>query len=1055
MLCMFLAFTACTFLSVKRGIDEQETGAMLGPVVLENSAGFGPIGNYTAANALYGVDIVDNIAYVAAYDAGLHCFDISNPSDPQLIGSCDTPGTAQDVAVEGNVAFVADSNYLRCINVTNPRKPALLGSVMCQGTNIAVTGQVAYMVGITMFATMTCVDVSNPSKPTIITTYNAPMGTSLGPICPFGNFLYCAAATDGLKCLNITDLHAISVVATYNTPYLAQGVVVSGDVAYLANENSGLMCFNVSNPRSIVPLGTCPTSGIALRVCLSGMIAIVTNYSPGGIDCINVTNPSSPFLIKTYTSSSDYPVRLDVEGGFVCVTDDFSKTLEVFRIADRVTPAYVGSLDLPGISTSITVNGRFAFLTTHSEGLRIIDVTNPTAPVQRGIYKTTGNASNVEVRGLTAFVAYGTAGLVCVNISNINNPVKIGSYSTPTTAYDVDVKGGITYVADYNSRMYCLNTSNPSNPTNIGYYPPAASSCTGVSVKGSLAYTTTGNGYLRILNVTNPASPTQITSINGFGTLRGMFIGKNIAYIGGASSGLFCVNISIPSNPVNLGSLPGTYAFRVVVQDGIGYTADQLSSIGMRVVNFTNPAAPQLISTHYLSQGVTDACISGAYLYMANDVNGLQIYKIMGYDWERPTMPQAFTATGGKNNVTVQWSAPASSGSYPITNYSIYRGESVSTMTLLTTIGIQTAYEDTSAVPGVVYHYSITARNVAGESNKSAPASAMPFTLPGVPIGLGLQSGNMYNQLTWSPPAADGFSAITNYSIYRGTNASVQPFLVTVGNVTTFIDTNLQNGQPYYYRIAAVNEAGVGTQTSYSIGVPKTTPLPPSNVTASISSDDISLSWQVPASNGGSVITGYSIYRGTAENGETFLTLVGNVTTFTDIAVADRVIYYYKITARNSAGESDRSEEVFAIVENTIIQLSNPSNITYVVGATGSNIIWTITDPDVVDGWYSVSKDGVEMYSGYWVSGQNVLVNVDGLPAGTYNYSINVTDGLGSEVQDVVSVVVRADENFWRVLFEKGILIPLIGGIVGGIVSITFLVIKRKMSKIHKDRKNE
>ena len=48
-----------------------------------------------------------NYAYVAAYGAGLRIINVSDPAHPTEVGSYDTPGSAQDVAVSGNYAYVA------------------------------------------------------------------------------------------------------------------------------------------------------------------------------------------------------------------------------------------------------------------------------------------------------------------------------------------------------------------------------------------------------------------------------------------------------------------------------------------------------------------------------------------------------------------------------------------------------------------------------------------------------------------------------------------------------------------------------------------------------------------------------------------------------------------------------------------------------------------------------------------------------------------------------------------------------------------------------------
>jgi titin len=75
----------------------------------------------------------------------------------------------------------------------------------------------------------------------------------------------------------------------------------------------------------------------------------------------------------------------------------------------------------------------------------------------------------------------------------------------------------------------------------------------------------------------------------------------------------------------------------------------------------------------------------------------------------------------------------------------------------------------------------------------------------------------------------------------------------------------------------------------------------------------VDLTWSAPVSDGGSSITNYSIYRGLSSGGEVFLTLIGNITAYTDLGLTNGVTYYYTVGAVNGVGESAQSNEASAI----------------------------------------------------------------------------------------------------------------------------------------------
>ncbi|NMC04989.1 MAG: hypothetical protein GYA24_07255 [Candidatus Lokiarchaeota archaeon] len=113
----------------------------------------------------------------------------------------------------------------------------------------------------------------------------------------------------------------------------------------------------------------------------------------------------------------------------------------------------------------------------------------------------------------------------------------------------------------------------------------------------------------------------------------------------------------------------------------------------------------------------------------------------------------------------------------------------------------------------------------------------------------------------------------------------------------------------------------------------------------------------------------------------------------------------FTITVQDGVGGSS-DDMVLVSVMNPVPAISHPADLAFVSGQRGNNVSWTITDASTGTCTYIVYRNGTSIASGTWTSGTAVVLNVDGLLLGTYNFTIIAADGLGASARDFVLVTV-------------------------------------------------
>ncbi len=118
-------------------------------------------------------------------------------------------------------------------------------------------------------------------------------------------------------------------------------------------------------------------------------------------------------------------------------------------------------------------------------------------------------------------------------------------------------------------------------------------------------------------------------------------------------------------------------------------------------------------------------------------------------------------------------------------------------------------------------------------------------------------------------------------------------------------------------------------------------------------------------------------------------------------------VYNYTIVVTDVGSNTATNEVWVVVLDGTPPTIDNPSNVEYTEGDTGNEIEWNPYDLHPLS--YEILQNGTSLASGVWENGSEpVSLSVDGLDAGTYNFTIVVEDVGGNTASDTVIVTVNA-----------------------------------------------
>lgn len=255
--------------------------------------------------------------------------------------------------------------------------------------------------------------------------------------------------------------------------------------------------------------------------------------------------------------------------------------------------------------------------------LALLDISNPkninllglTEPLPAYIY-------GVALAGNTAFIASGPEDetfrrrLYIVDVSDPAHPKTLDPY----TSTDWDV-GSIVAVGNYlyvtgsaakdraHLNLYILDIKDPARPEVTGIFT-AESEIQDVAVSGSVAYIATADSGLRIVDISNPEKPRESGAVFPSGYTYRVISTADRVYLHaslkvprgmrGDLNGLYILDCSDPTNPVEASFYPEPYGTLIAVDSEVAYWGAS-DSRSITYIDITNPKQPRFRAERVLS----------------------------------------------------------------------------------------------------------------------------------------------------------------------------------------------------------------------------------------------------------------------------------------------------------------------------------------------------------------------------------------------------------------------------------------------------------------------
>ncbi len=562
--------------------------------------------------------VVDQYAFVAAGESGLHIVNISDPTRPFEVGSLDLPGYSRSLVVVGDYAYIAAfSAGLRIVDVSDPFTPSEVAHVempeLVEG--VAVSGNYAYVANYRQG--LRILDVSDPTEPVQAGFWPLP-NIELRNIVVENGYAYLAAEGNGFYIFDISDLTNVTMVYYLNLYHEIWDIAVEDDYLYVVggrtwSDEGVFIAYDIIDRSNPIEISRVNFNYRQFDIYFDYNMAYV---SGDGVHLFDVSDPSNPIEVSHNTRSSAYGTA--AVGNSVYVADYFDGLI-VYDYAAPTLPVQVGRCGGLWYSECAAIMEDVVYMIDRRSGLYALDVSDPYSLNSLSFYEAATAYHGIAIKNQLVFTANDSE-LLVFDASDPLDLTPIGFCSGSTSYFEygeaILLSGDHLFYQSYDG-FAILDVADPTSPFEVSwtdlYYTRD------FDVSNDYLYAVDTYLGLHVYDVSNPSELIEVTTFSVPGSLfNSVALQGSYAYLADLHAGLRILDVSDPTSPVELNLIEFDFPPSQLEIDG-DYLYCSSGNIGLHILSLADPVHPFEIGYHDLTEAGERFCVADGFAFMPDE----------------------------------------------------------------------------------------------------------------------------------------------------------------------------------------------------------------------------------------------------------------------------------------------------------------------------------------------------------------------------------------------------------------------------------------------------